>query len=290
VSGVRVDELDGLAHAEIEPDQILRKTTSALFLQVFRDGFFHADPHPGNIFVDNTGRVAMVDFGIMGRLDEKTRIYLADMLTGFLEGDYAKVADAHFRAGYVPASQVQQDFAQACRAIGEPILDLPLHEISIARLLSQLFQVAEKFEMEVQPQLLLLQKTMLVAEGVGRSLNPHVNMWQITRPLIEDWARQHQGAEGRLRSVADELFALAERLPDIVRDVERVLACIARDGFKPHPDMSQETERAMNAAVGDSDTSVGKFGHDGFASGLITGIALAGIAAAAVLVSLAFGT
>ncbi|MDP7182908.1 MAG: 2-polyprenylphenol 6-hydroxylase [Alphaproteobacteria bacterium] len=290
VSGVRVDELDGLAHAEIEPDQILRKTTSALFLQVFRDGFFHADPHPGNIFVDNTGRVAMVDFGIMGRLDEKTRIYLADMLTGFLEGDYAKVADAHFRAGYVPASQVQQDFAQACRAIGEPILDLPLHEISIARLLSQLFQVAEKFEMEVQPQLLLLQKTMLVAEGVGRSLNPHVNMWQITRPLIEDWARQHQGAEGRLRLVADELFALAERLPDIVRDVERALAYIARDGFKSHPYMAQETERAMNAAAGDSDTSAGKFGHDGFASGLITGIALAGIAAAAVLVFLALGT
>ena len=205
VDGIRVDDMDGLARAGIEPNRIIAITTAALFRQVFRNGFFHADPHPGNIFVDDAGGVTVVDFGIMGRLDEKTRIYLADMLMGFLEGDYRKVADIHLRAGYVPESQSRQDFAQACRAIGEPILGLPLHEISIARLLSQLFQVAEKFEMEVQPQLLLLQKTMLVAEGVGRSLNPHVNMWQMTRPLIEDWVREHHGVEGRLRSAATAL-------------------------------------------------------------------------------------
>lgn len=289
VGGIRVDDLDGLGHAGLKPDRILAITTSALFRQVFRDGFFHADPHPGNIFVDTTGGVAVVDFGIMGRLDEKTRIYLADMLMGFLEGDYKKVADVHFRAGYVPASQSRQDFAQACRAIGEPILGLPLHEISIARLLSQLFQMTEKFEMEVQPQLLLLQKTMLVAEGVGRSLNPHVNMWQMTRPLIEDWVREHRGVEGRLRSVTDELFALAERLPDMTRHVESVLAQIAQDGLKLHPDTARDMARATDRPTFSPETPGSRSGGDGFAAGMLTGIALAGITAAVGVAYLALG-
>ncbi|MBL6934890.1 MAG: 2-polyprenylphenol 6-hydroxylase [Alphaproteobacteria bacterium] len=286
VGGLRVDDLDGIAEAGLDPDRILATTTSAMFRQVFCDGFFHADPHPGNIFVNDTGAVTVVDFGIMGRLDEKTRIYLADMLAGFMAGDYTKVADVHFRAGYVPESQSRRDFAQACRSIGEPILGLPLHEISIARLLSQLFQVTEKFEMEVQPQLLLLQKTMLVAEGVGRSLNPHVNMWQMTQPLIEDWVREHRGVEGRLRAAADELLSLAERLPELIRHAEAVLAHMAEnitgDGLRLHPDTVKDLARAMGAAAGTPDTSVGNSGN-GFGAGLITGIAVAGIAAAAVL-------
>ena len=289
VDGIRVDDMDGLARAGIEPNRIIAITTAALFRQVFRNGFFHADPHPGNIFVDDAGGVTVVDFGIMGRLDEKTRIYLADMLMGFLEGDYRKVADIHLRAGYVPESQSRQDFAQACRAIGEPILGLPLHEISIARLLSQLFQVAEKFEMEVQPQLLLLQKTMLVAEGVGRSLNPHVNMWQMTRPLIEDWVREHHGVEGRLRSAADELLSLAERLPDLLRNVEGVLAYMARNGLKLHPDTVRSMEHATDQPTSSPETPSGRSDGGGFTAGLITGIALAGIAAAAALAYLAFG-
>ncbi len=282
MSGLRVDDLDGLAKAGLDPDKILVVTTSALFRQVFRDGFFHADPHPGNIFVEDMGSVAVVDFGIMGRLDEKTRIYLADMLGGFLAGDYTKVADIHFRAGYVPQSQSRRDFAQACRAIGEPILGLPLHEISIARLLSQLFQVTEKFEMEVQPQLLLLQKTMLVAEGVGRSLNPRVNMWQMTQPLIEDWVREHHGVEGRLRSAVDELLSLAERLPELIRNAEAVLAHMAENitenGLKLDPDTVRDLARAMGAPPPSLDASAKK--SDGFGAGLIAGIALAGIAAA----------
>jgi ubiquinone biosynthesis protein len=286
VSGLRVDDLDGLARAGLEPDRILAITTTALFRQVFCDGFFHADPHPGNIFVEDTGGVAVMDFGIMGRLDEKTRIYLAEMLMGFLEGNYTKVADLHFRAGYVPASQSRQDFAQACRAIGEPILGLHLHEISIARLLSQLFQMTEKFEMEVQPQLLLLQKTLLVAEGVGRSLNPRINMWQMTRPLIEDWVREHHGVEGRLRSAADELLSLAERLPELLRTVEDVLAGIARNitknGLKLHPDTVWHMAQDMETPSGGSDNrSPGRSDGGGFTAGLITGIALVGIAAAA---------
>jgi ubiquinone biosynthesis protein len=236
--------------------------------------------------VEDMGGVVVMDFGIMGRLDEKTRIYLAEMLMGFLEGNYTKVADLHFRAGYVPASQSRQDFAQACRAIGEPILGLHLHEISIARLLSQLFQMTEKFEMEVQPQLLLLQKTLLVAEGVGRSLNPRINMWQMTRPLIEDWVREHHGVEGRLRSTADELLSLAERLPELLRTVEDVLAGITRNitknGLKLHPDTVWHMAQDMESPSGGSDSrSPGRSDGGGFTAGLITGIALVGIAAAA---------
>jgi ubiquinone biosynthesis protein len=296
VSGLRVDDLDGLARVGLEPDRILAITATALFHQVFCDGFFHADPHPGNIFVEDTGGVAVVDFGIMGRLDEKTRIHLAEILMGLLEGDYTQVADLHFRAGYVPASQSREDFAQACRAICEPILDLPLHEISIARLLSQLFQATEKFEMEVQPQLLLLQKTLLVAEGVGRSLNPRVNMWQMTRPLIEDWVREHHSVEGRLRSAADELLSLAERLPELLRTVEDVFAGIARNitknGLKLHPDTVRHMAQDMETPSGGSDNhsdgrsdnrSPGCSDGGDFTAGLITGIALAGIAAAAAL-------
>ena len=151
----------------------MRKCAEAFFYQVFRDGFFHADMHGGNAFVDREGRIVPVDFGIMGRVDEDTRGYLAELLVAFLRRDYRAVAEVQFRAGYVPADQSLEMFAQACRSIGEPIFGKPSHEISIARLLAQLLRVTEQFEMAVQPQLLLLQKTMLMAEGMGTRLNPH---------------------------------------------------------------------------------------------------------------------
>ena len=166
---------------------------------MFRDGFFHADLHPGNMFVDAKGALAVVDFGIMGRLDRATRYYLADMLIGFLTGDYRRVAEVHFEAGYVPRRRSIDAFTQACRSIGEPILDLPLHEISIAKLLAQLFQVTEQFEMETQPQLLLLQKTMVLVEGIGRRLDPSVNIWTLARPIVEQWMRENRGPEAQLR-------------------------------------------------------------------------------------------
>ena len=166
------------------------KAAEAFFYQVFRDGFFHADMHGGNAFVDRQGRIVPVDFGIMGRIDADTRGYLAELLVAFLRRDYRAVAEVQFRAGYVPADQSLEMFAQACRSIGEPIFGKPSHEISIARLLAHLLRVTEQFEMTVQPQLLLLQKTMLMAEGMGTRLNPHVNIWELARPLIEEWMRE----------------------------------------------------------------------------------------------------
>ncbi len=198
---------------DADREAIVAGLAQTFFLQVFRDGFFHADLHPGNLFVDGDGTVHAVDFGIMGRLDPSTRRYLAEMLHGFLSGDYDRVARVHLRAGYVPAHHSTAEFAQAARAIAEPILGLPLGEISLARLLSQLFAVTRRFDMQTQPQLLLLQKTMLVAEGVGRSLCPGVNMWELARPLVDSWMRSATAPEARMRETVDGLLDALERFP-----------------------------------------------------------------------------
>jgi ubiquinone biosynthesis protein len=172
VSGIRIDEREAIIAAGHDPHRVLAQATEAFFNQVFRDGFFHADLHAGNLFVRSDGSIAAVDFGIMGRLDRATRRHLGEMLLAFLGRDYRRAAEVHFEAGWVPADRSLDAFAQACRSIAEPILDKPQREISIAHLLGHLFQVTETFAMETQPQLLLLQKTMLVAEGTGRKLAP----------------------------------------------------------------------------------------------------------------------
>ncbi len=241
VSGIRVDDRAALIEAGHDVHVIMANAAGAFFNQVFRDGFFHADLHPGNLFIDAKGAIVVVDFGIMGRLDRKTRYYLADMLLAFLQGDYRRVAEVHFEAGYVPARQSLEAFAQACRSIGEPILGRPLHEISLGRLLAQLFQVTEQFQMETQPQLLLLQKTMVLAEGVGRLLDPTVNMWTLARPLIEEWMRENRGPEARLRDAAAEMMAVLERLPGLIKDLEKLGGMINEGGGLPlHPDTLAE--------------------------------------------------
>jgi ubiquinone biosynthesis protein len=235
VGGIASDERAALVAAGFDPDRILARAAEIFFKQVFRDGFFHGDMHPGNVFIDPKGDLAPVDFGIMGRLDRPTRRYLGEMLLGFLSADYQRVADIHFAAGYVPPDQDRAAFMQACRAIAEPIRGRPLAEISIGRLLGQLFEVSETFAMQTQPQLLLLQKTMVVAEGVGRALNPGLNMWQLAQPLIEDWIAQNLGPQAQLRSVMEDGLEAARRLPHLVDRVERTLEAVADGGLKLHP-------------------------------------------------------
>ncbi len=191
----------------------------------------------------------MVDFGIMGRLDRKTRYYLADMLIGFLTGDYRQVAEVHFDAGYVPAHQSVDAFTQACRSIGEPILGRPMNEISLARLLAQLFRVTELFEMETQPQLLLLQKTMVLAEGVGRTLAPELNMWTLARPLIEDWMRTNRGPEARAVDAVAEAASLLERLPRLVRNLEQASALFTTHGIRLDPNSIKQLIRTGEDAT-----------------------------------------
>jgi ubiquinone biosynthesis protein len=234
VSGIRVDDREALLAAGHSIGDLLRNAADSFFKQVFRDGFFHADLHPGNIFVDATGALALVDFGIMGRLDRQTRTYLADMLIGFLTGDYRRVAQVHFDAGYVPKRRSLDAFTQACRSIGEPILGRPLHEISIARLLAQLFQVTAQFEMETQPQLLLLQKTMVLIEGVGRRLDPEVNIWSLARPLVEQWMRDNRGPEARLKERIDTVLETIDEIPRLIRSLDRLIGDWSRDGVVLH--------------------------------------------------------
>jgi len=231
IDGVRIDDVDALKisgdDTGFEPQDILRHATEGFFNQVFRDGFFHADMHPGNMFITHEGILRPVDFGIMGRLDRRTRYYLADMLTGFLNRDYRRVAEVHFEADYVPRHKSVDGFTQALRAIGEPILGRPLHEISLARLLAHLFQVTETFEMETQPQLLLLQKTMLVAEGIGRKVDPSVNMWLLAQPMIETWMRENRGPEARLRDAVDDTILRLENLPRLITRAETVVDALS---------------------------------------------------------------
>jgi ubiquinone biosynthesis protein len=236
ITGIPIDERERLIAAGHDPKEIVAKAARAFFRQVFRDGFFHADMHPGNIFVAPDGALVAVDFGIMGRIDRPTRIVLADMLAGFLNQDYAKVAEVHFRAGFVPATQDMGNFAQAARAIAEPILGLPLEQISLARLLAQLFEVTEQFQMETQPQLLLLQKSMLVCEGVGRTLDPNINMWSLARPLIEAWMAEHRGPLARIATTGQELLERIEELPALVANLDHAAALIAGGGVRLHPD------------------------------------------------------
>ncbi|MGE5545683.1 MAG: 2-polyprenylphenol 6-hydroxylase [Solirubrobacterales bacterium] len=236
VSGIPVDEVDEIREAGHDPDAVLKKCAESFFNQVFRDGFFHADMHPGNLFVDASGNLVAVDFGIMGRVDRRTRRFLGEMLIGFLNGDYRRVAEVHFEAGYVPADKSVDTFTQACRSIAEPILGRPMHEISIARLLGQLFQITETFAMQTQPQLLLLQKSMLVAEGVGRRLDPTVNMWELARPLIEAWMRQHLGPEARVKETVVSAMHTIERLPRVLAETEKAYSMLVSGGLKLHPD------------------------------------------------------
>ncbi|MBM3642973.1 MAG: 2-polyprenylphenol 6-hydroxylase [Alphaproteobacteria bacterium] len=222
VDGIAIGNRDAIVAAGLDPDEVMKRCAEAFFYQVFRDGFFHADMHGGNAFVDREGRIVPVDFGIMGRVDTDTRGYLAELLVAFLRRDYRAVAEVQFRAGYVPAGQSIEVFAQACRSIGEPIFGKPSHDISIARLLAQLLRVTEQFEMPVQPQLLLLQKTMLMAEGMGTKLNPEVNIWELARPLIEEWMRTHFGPRATAQRATQDLVQGLRRLPRLIDSLHLV--------------------------------------------------------------------
>jgi ubiquinone biosynthesis protein len=236
LTGIPLDDRDALLAAGHDLEEVLTKAATIFFKQVFRDGFFHGDQHPGNMSVDREGNIIAVDFGIMGRLDHRTRCYLADMLLATLARDYRRLAEVHVEAGYLPPGEALDTFAQALRSVCEPIFGRSLNEISFARLLAQLLQLTESFNMPVQPQLLLLQKNMLMAEGVSRRLDPTLNIWLLAQPLIEDWMRENRGPEARLRDAAQDLARTLERLPGTLADLERAAADLAKDGLKLHPD------------------------------------------------------
>lgn len=244
ISGIPISDVAGIRAAGIDPAKLVDACAVSFFHQVFRDGFFHADMHPGNMFVLPNGKIAVVDFGIMGRIDQKSRIYLAQILHGFLTEDYYNLARVHFDAGFVPPDKSVESFALAMMAIAKPILGRRLSDISVARLLGQLFTTAETFEMEAQPQLLLLQKNMMLTEGMGRMLNPDVNMWQVVKPLIEAWAEKNMGVRARVKGHLSESARLIRTLPVLVERAEKLLGRVNEEGLKEH--LTEQRRRFHN--------------------------------------------
>ncbi|WP_296426046.1 2-polyprenylphenol 6-hydroxylase [Yoonia sp.] len=220
-----------------------------LFLNhALRDGYFHGDMHQGNLKVAANGDIIAYDFGIMGRIDEYTRRVYAEILFGFIRKDYYRVAEVHFEAGYVPADRDVDEFARALRAVGEPIFGMDASRISMARLLSYLFEVTERFGMETRTELILLQRTMVVVEGVARSLDPHMNIWQVAQPVVEDYIKQSIGPKALLRDLAKTARVLARFGPQLPRLTEAAL--IRLNNPAPEPKSQRRIARLSWMALG----------------------------------------
>jgi ubiquinone biosynthesis protein len=248
VEGTPIRDIEALRANGHDPQKIAVLVIRNFLTQALRDGFFHADMHPGNLFVDAEGRLVAVDFGIMGRLDPTMRRFLAETLAGFLARDYMRVAQIHYDVNFVPPHHPVETFAQALRAIGELIFGRSARDVSMAKLLQQLFETTRRFDMQAQPQLVLLQKTMVVVEGVARALDPDFDIWEASRPVAEKWMLEQVGPEARLRDVSQGMSALgraAQNLPQLLRNAEAISAMLADGGLRLHPDTAREIAEAQ---------------------------------------------
>ena len=230
IDGISIRENEELLERNIDTKKIASDIIQHFLRHAIRDGFFHADMHQGNIFIDNNGQIVPIDFGIMGRLDKLSQRFLAEILFGFIQRDYKKVAEVHLSAGLVPKEVPVNDLAQALRSIGEPIFGQSVKDISGGKLLKQLFDVTEKFNMQTQPQLLMLQKTMVVVEGVARKLNPETNIWKTSKPVLEKWLNESKDPintiNETLRDSADVLKKLPN-LPEVMDKANQALTFLA---------------------------------------------------------------
>jgi len=248
IDGTPIRDPEIVRAAGYDPKRIAVVVLQTFLVQALRDGFFHADLHPGNLFLDKEGRVCAVDFGIMGRLEPRLRRFMAETLAGFLSRDYVRVANVHFEVGFVPRHHNVDHFAQALRAIGEPVFGLRARDVSMAKMLEQLFETTRRFDMQLQPQLVLMQKTMMVVEGVARGLDPEFDIWSASQPVVETWIMDHVGPEARLREAAEGLSALgrlAQSAPRLIRDTEIVANMMADGGMRLHPDSVSAIARAQ---------------------------------------------
>ena len=221
VNGTPADKIKKL----IDNNFNIKKSASNLIVnflrQAIRDGYFHADLHQGNLFLNKEGNLLAVDFGIMGRLDKKNRKYLAEIIYGFIRQDYLHIAKIHKEAGLIDNNVSTEDFSQALRSIGEPIINQKAKNISMGNVLVQLFDITKQFNMSLQPQLLLLQKTMITVEGVARKLDPEINFWDVSKPEIEKWLKDELGIKNRLKQTQETLEALSRTMPDIPDFISR---------------------------------------------------------------------
>jgi ubiquinone biosynthesis protein len=224
IDAIPVNDLEQLHAHQIDLERLGREGVEIFFTQVFRDAFFHADMHPGNISVLRSGRYTGVDFGIMGTLNERDKQYLAANFMAFFKRDYRRVAEAHIDAGWVPASTRVDEFEGAIRSVCEPIFGKPLKEIYFGRVLLRLFEVSRRFQMEIQPQLVLLQKTLLQIEGLGRQLNPDLDLVPIAEPILRKWMEREVGVEALGRTLREEAPHWARSLPEVPRLMHKLLA------------------------------------------------------------------
>lgn len=228
IDGIALNDREKLAASGINLPDLGRKVIQSFLRHSLRDGFFHADMHPGNLFVDDAGRLVAVDFGIMGRLGLKERRFLAEILYGFITRNYLRVAEVHFEAGYVPPHHSVENFAQAIRAIGEPIHNRKAEDISMAKLLTLLFEVTSLFDMQTRPELLLLQKTMVVVEGVARRFDPNLDIWTTAEPVVREWIERNLGPLGKVQSAIGATGDMARILSTLPSIAERSIALLDR--------------------------------------------------------------
>ena len=250
IDGTPLTDFDTLAKLGYDLPDLGRIILQSFLRHAVRDGFFHADMHQGNLFIDASGRLTAVDFGIMGRLGLKERRFLAEILYGFIRRDYIRVAEVHFEAGYVPSVHRVEDFAQAIRAIGEPIHSRTADQISMAKLLTLLFEITGLFDMKTRTELVMLQKTMVVVEGVARRLDPKLDMWKTSEPVVREWIERNLGPMGKLQDAglaAGLLGRFAAQLPDVLVRAENIaihLETASERGFQLSPDSIEAIGKA----------------------------------------------
>jgi ubiquinone biosynthesis protein len=228
ISGTPVGDINALKQQGISMKLLGERGVEIFFTQVFKFNFFHADMHPGNIFVESNGRYIAVDFGIMGTLTEEDKRYLAENLLAFFNRDYKRVAQLHIQSGWVPEGTRVEEFESAIRTVSEPIFEKPLSEISFGHFLLKLFQTARRFDMEVQPQLVLLQKTLLNIEGLGRQLYPQLDLWTTAKPFLERWMSEQIGRRAFVGKIRKNLPELVEHLPDLPHKLHTIIDDAAR--------------------------------------------------------------
>jgi ubiquinone biosynthesis protein len=259
IDGIPLSDLPALLASHHDLQSLGHKVIQSFLRHAMRDGFFHADMHRGNLFVDAQGRLTAVDFGIMGRLGLKERRFLAEIIFGFITRNYRRVAEVHFEAGYVPRTHRIEDFAQAIRAIGEPIHSRTADEISMAKLLTLLFEITALFDMKTRIELVMLQKTMVVVEGVSRLLDPKLDIWSAAEPVVRTWIEENLGPLGKLQDAGRAVSSLAKLAADFPAALVRAehivtqLENIAEEGFELSEDAMQK--------IGEAEARGARLGH-----------------------------
>ncbi len=278
IDGIKISDVARIDAAGHDRKDLARRLVLAFLTQAISGGYFHADMHQGNLFVDGDGTIVAIDFGIMGRIDRRARQWLAEILYGLTTGNYRRVAEIHFEAQYVPSYHSVDEFATALRAVGEPMRGKPVSELSVGQMLDGLFAITRDFDMQTQPHLLLLQKTMVMVEGIATQLDPEINMWETAAPFVQNWIRDELGPESAIADRLREDGATLLRLPDLIRRIEdRFPAKGGAPEAPPLPDIALMWDR--KPATGGS----------GRAGSILTHLLAAGAGAGILLLGLVSG-